>query len=69
MTTITIKIDERSKKGKVFMEFLEQYILNDEAVEIIKTPNATTLKAMEEAKAGEVIKAKNVTELIDKLNE
>ncbi len=67
MTTITLRIKDKSKKGKVFIEFLEQYILNDDAIEIVKTPNATTLKAMEEAKSGKVIRAKNVAELIKKL--
>lgn len=67
MTTITLRIKDKSKKGKVFIEFLEQYILNDDAIEIVKTPNATTLKAMKEAKSGKVIRAKNVAELIKKL--
>ncbi len=66
MTTITINVKESSKKGKLFIDFLREYIINnnDDTIEIIKYPNATTLKAMEEAKTGKVIKAENVTELI-----
>ena len=67
MTTITLRIKENSKKGKVFLDFLNQYILNDDTIELIKTPNATTLLSMEEAKTGKVIRAGNVLELIEKL--
>ena len=37
MTTITIKINERSKKGKAFLEFAETFFAEGKDVEIIKS--------------------------------
>ena len=36
MTTITIKINERSKKGKAFLEFANTFFAEGKDVEIIK---------------------------------
>ncbi len=36
MTTITIKINERSKKGKAFLEFAKTFFAEGKDVEIIK---------------------------------
>lgn len=45
MTTLTIKIDERSKKGKAFLEFAKTFFKEGKEVEIV-TPvsknNSTT---------------------------
>jgi hypothetical protein len=35
MTTLTIKINERSKKGKAFLEFAKTFFDNEKDVEII----------------------------------
>ena len=37
MTTITIKINERSKKGKAFLEFAKTFFAEGKDVEIIKS--------------------------------
>ena len=37
MTTITIKINERSKKGKAFLEFAKTFFSEGKDVEIIKS--------------------------------
>ena len=37
MTTITIKINERSKKGKAFLEFAKTFFDEGKDVEIIKS--------------------------------
>jgi len=37
MTTITIKINERSKKGKAFLEFAKTFFTDGKDVEIIKS--------------------------------
>lgn len=68
METITLKIDTRTKRGKIFLQFLEQFLKDDSAVEIIRVPNETTIKALQEAKEGKVIRAENVKELMKKLN-
>ena len=36
MTTITLKINERTGKGKVFMQFLKEFLKDDKSVEIIE---------------------------------
>ncbi len=69
MSIITLKVNDKTKKGKAFIEFLKQYVLNDNTVELIKVPNTETIKAIEEVNSGKVIRAKNASELIKKLNE
>ncbi len=68
MTTITLKVNEKTKKGQVFMDFLNQFISDSKTIEVVREPNETTLKSMEEGRTGKVIKAKNVKELMKKLN-
>jgi hypothetical protein len=36
MATITLKINERTGKGKVFMQFLKEFLKDDKSVEIIE---------------------------------
>lgn len=36
MATITLKINERAGKGKVFMQFLKEFIKDEKSVEIIE---------------------------------
>lgn len=68
MTTITLKINEKSSLGKLFLEFVKTFVSEKKGVEIVKVPNAETLKAIEEVEKGiGVIKAKNVDELFKKL--
>ena len=37
MTTITIKINERSKKGKAFLEFAKTFIGNDKDISFVES--------------------------------
>jgi len=37
MTTLTIKINEKSKKGKAFLEFAKTFFADEKEVEIIET--------------------------------
>lgn len=68
MTTITLKINEKSSLGKLFLEFVKTFVSEKKGVEIVKVPNAETLKAIYEVEKGiGVIKAKNVDELFMKL--
>ncbi len=69
MATITLHINEKTKKGKVFLDFLKQYVQDNKTVEIIQKPNKETLKAIEEVNAGKVLRASNATELIKMLND
>jgi hypothetical protein len=36
MATITLKINERTGKGKIFMQFLKEFIKDEKSVEIIE---------------------------------
>ncbi|MBW6482436.1 MAG: hypothetical protein K0B10_05190 [Vicingaceae bacterium] len=76
MTTITLKINERTNFGKTFLAFIRTLSATDKNVEVIiptsakekKTPNAETLKAIRDIENGiGISKAKNTTELIKKL--
>lgn len=62
----TIIIDDKSTSAKKMIEFLktQRYatIIDD------REPGASLRESMEEARTGKVIRAKNVEELIDKLN-
>lgn len=61
MTTITLKINERTKKGKAFLEMARAFSEDSKEIEIIKTPNQATLKAMKDAENG-----KNIIDVKDK---
>jgi len=69
MTTLTLKINEKSNFGKLFLEFVKTLVAEKKGVEIVKVPNAETLKVLEDFKNGKgIIRAKNAAELIKKLN-
>ncbi len=44
MTTITIKIDKRTKAGKAFMAMSESFFKNVEGIEIVETDSKKTTK-------------------------
>ncbi|OFY90551.1 MAG: hypothetical protein A3K10_10235 [Bacteroidetes bacterium RIFCSPLOWO2_12_FULL_31_6] len=68
MTTITLKINEKSSLGKLFLEFVKTFVSEKKGVEIVNTPNAETLKVIEDAKKGiGVNKVKNSAELFKQL--
>ena len=64
MTTITLKINEKTKAGKLLTAMIDLLSKNKSDVEIVSTPNFETLKAMDDAKNGKVIRAKNASELL-----
>lgn len=59
-----IRINTKSKQAKKFVEFIETMPF----AEILEDPNATTKKAMENARNGKSRKHKNASELIAFLN-
>ncbi len=63
----TIIIESKSKAAQIMVEFLktQSYVKVIDDMEHI--PNRTTIKAIEEARSGKVIKAQNVKELLEKL--
>jgi hypothetical protein len=68
MATITVKINERTNFGKAFLALLEVGI-SEKKIEVIKVPNADTLKSMANIEAGiGLTKTKNHADLMKKLN-
>ena len=63
---VTIIIDERTKKGKSLLDFLEKF--GDEDFIKIEKPNKETIRAIEDSRNGKVIKTKNLNDLLNKLN-
>ena len=65
MTTITLSYNERNKTAQAVVKFLESLgifkILKDEE------PNATTVKAIEEVKAGKTYKASSLQDMLNYL--
>lgn len=61
----TIIIDNKTTDAKRMIEFLK----TQRYAKIIdeRTPNASLMKSMEEARLGKVTRTKNVTDLLEKL--
>jgi hypothetical protein len=68
MKTITLKVNEKTKAGKSLLSFLKFITKESKGVEVIHTPNYDTLLAIQEAKSGKVIRAKNSKELLKKIS-
>ncbi|MFN4764654.1 hypothetical protein ACKGJN_16105 [Gillisia sp. Q332] len=75
---VTIKIDERTKAGKVLLKLIELYSESQKGIEIVepvtkakqkeKIPNALTLKTIEETNQGiGLTKTKSHEDLMEKL--
>ena len=65
---VYLRVSENSKQAKAFLEFIKTMPF----VEIVgkeMIPNELTLKSFDEYKAGKVNKAKNVSELLEKIKE
>ena len=65
---VFLRVRENSKQAKAFLEFIKTMPF----VEIIgkeMIPNELTLKSFNEYKEGKIRKAKNVSELLEKLEE
>ena len=65
MATYTLHIDERTKVGKNLVNLLKS--LNN-IVQIHKTPNENTIKAMQDVKDGNVVQTKEKKDFFDKQN-
>lgn len=66
MATYTIKINEKSKKAKTFIKFLQDYAQTNEDITVERehVPNAVTRKAIEDARNGKVNTYASVDELM-----
>lgn len=67
MAKMTIKIDESTKIGKALIALIEA-LQEESIVEVVKAPNAVTIKAIEDVKKGiNVKRVNNSKELFDEL--
>jgi hypothetical protein len=73
MAEYIVKINERTKRGKLFLEFLRDYAKSNDAVSIhiedkvSYVPNAETRRALRDADAGRTIKVKNKRDFYKKM--
>ena len=67
MTTITIKINERNNYGKALLELIRIGVSEKKGIEVIKEPNAETLKAIEDVEKGKTFKVNSSKELFKEL--
>jgi hypothetical protein len=83
MTTITLKINERSKAGKTLLSLLDFFTSENNGVEIVANPNddkkkvsdvsenipnTETIEAINDAKKGKVYRSKDLKDLMQHLN-
>ena len=67
MTTMTITINEHSNYGKALLELIKIGVQEKKGIEVIKKPNAGTLKAIEDVENGRTFKVKSSKELFKEL--
>ena len=65
---VYLRVSENSKQAKAFLEFIKTMPFV-EIVGIEMIPNELTLKSFDEYNAGKVNKAKNVSELLEKIKD
>ena len=68
MTTITLKINEKTKASKALLSMVNLISSEDKGVELYDTPNFETVKAMYDAENKiKTVKAKDKTDFYKKL--
>lgn len=68
MTTITLKINEKSKAGKILIGMIELLSKNESDVEVIKNDSKTGIEeAIEDIKQGKINSYKDSNELFKKV--
>lgn len=69
MATYTITISDRTIKTKHLLGLIKEMAKTEnEYITVEHAPNAETLKALEESKAGKVVKSKSKEDFFAKLN-
>ncbi|MES2590025.1 MAG: hypothetical protein V4622_13685 [Bacteroidota bacterium] len=56
MTTITLRINERTKMGKIILDLIKLSSSEKKGVEVLHVPNEETLEAIKEAEEGKTTK-------------
>jgi hypothetical protein len=67
MQTITLRINENSKMGKVILDLIKISVADKKGVEVVRSFNEETIKAIEDVENGKTFKVKNSKELFKEL--
>jgi len=67
MATYIIEVNEKNSFAKKLINLIIDYAKQDKSIKLLKEPNKTTKKAIEEARKGGGKAYKNAQELIDSL--
>jgi hypothetical protein len=67
MSTITVKISSKTRRGKYLSDLLQEMAKTGKDIKIEHTPNAETIEAMEDAENGKVTRVNSVDELFDSI--
>ena len=67
MATITVKINNKSKRGKHLIALLSDMAKNGNDIQLENIPNNETIKAINEARGKKGFKAENIDNLFDQL--
>lgn len=67
MSTVTVRINSKSKRGKHILAILSDMAKLGNDIELENTPNAETLKALEDAHKKIGFKAENIDDLFKQL--
>lgn len=69
MTTITLRINEKTKMGKIILDLIQFSTIEKKGVEVIYTPNEETLEAIERVEKGiGLTRSNSHSDLMSKLN-
>ncbi|MDO9613707.1 MAG: hypothetical protein Q7J86_04190 [Bacteroidota bacterium] len=67
MSTVTVRINSKSKRGKHLIALLSDMAKQGNDIEMENFPNAETVKAIEDVRKENVTECENVSDLMAKL--
>ena len=65
MATITVKINNTTRRGKYVIGLLRELARTGKDIQLENIPNAETIKAIKDAEEGRIVKMKSIDELFD----
>ena len=68
MAIVTVKIDNKSKRGKHLIALIADLAKLGDDIQLEEIPNAETVKAIHDAQAKKGFKAENVDDLFTRLH-
>ena len=67
MTTVTVKINSKSRRGKHILAILSDMAKHGNDIQLENIPNTETIKAINDARTKKGFKAENVDDLFKQL--